>query len=211
MKYYITGSNGFIGTAICKYLEGETIFKAGKDISPHELRHADVIIHLGAYGNHADQTNIDEIILANITRLRDLLQFTRNTGFKKFYNISTSSVTLPVQTVYSASKLIGEEIVKAWNDKRIVNVRPYSVYGPGEAQHRFIPTVIRCLNSGEVMQLDCNAVHDWIYVEDFVNAMFNGYPEIGSGVQVKNLDVVRILEQISGKKLNYMVVENITG
>lgn len=206
MRYYITGANGFIGTAICKYLEGEQIFKAGKEINPFELRHADIIIHLGAYGNHADQTNIFEILQANITRLQDLLQFTRNCDFKKFYNISTSSVTLPVQTAYSASKLIGEQLVTNYGDKRIVNIRPYSVYGPGEAAHRFIPTVIRCLNSGEQMQLDLKSVHDWIFVDDFVRCMFEGYTEIGSGTQATNMDIVTALELISGKTLNYTPV-----
>jgi len=206
MKYYITGANGFIGSALCKRLAEHEVFKAGKEISPYELRHADIIIHLGAYGNHVFQTNINEIIQANITRLQDLLQFTKNCDFKKFYNISTSSVTLPVQTVYSASKLIGEELVNSYRDNRIVNIRPYSVYGEGEADHRFIPMVIRCLNSGEEMELDCNAVHDWIHVDDFITAMLTGAVNIGTGMQATNLDVVTALELISGKKLNYTAV-----
>ena len=52
------------------------------------------------------------------------------------------------------------------------------------------------------MPLDLRAVHDWIYIDDFVQAMFNGYTEIGTGVQTSNADIVSALEVISGKKLN---------
>lgn len=204
MNYYITGASGFIGTAMCRHLAtpGNVIFKAGREMDAYQLRHADIIINLAAYGNHYDQTDIGKTLKANILDLQEMLGFVKRCDFIKMYNISTSSVTLPKQTVYSASKLIGEALVNACNDKRMVNVRPYSVYGEGEASHRFIPTVIRCLQSGEVMEL-CDAVHDWIYVDDFINAMFAGNTEIGSGAQTTNLQVVRLLERISGKILSY--------
>lgn len=88
-------------------------------------------------------------------------------------------------------------------DKPIVNIRPYSVYGPGEAQHRFIPTVIRALQTGETIPLDVHAKHDWIFVEDFIDAMFAGHTDIGTGESFSNLQVVHALQEISGKMLNY--------
>jgi len=105
--------------------------------------------------------------------------------------------------MYSASKLYGELFIESLKDERFVNVRPYSVYGPGEADHRFIPTVIRCLLSGEVMKLDPHATHDWIYVYDFIEAMFEGYTDIGTGDSYTNMDVVEMLEGISGRLLNF--------
>jgi len=86
--------------------------------------------------------------------------------------------------------------------KNVVNVRPYSVYGPGEADHRFIPTVIECLNSGNEMTLDENATHAWIFINDFVKAIFAGKTELG-GPKITNKEVVSILEDISGKKLKF--------
>jgi nucleoside-diphosphate-sugar epimerase len=81
---------------------------------------------------------------------------------------------------------------------------PYSVYGPGEPQHKFIPTVIRALLSGEQITIDEDATHDWIFVTDLIEAMFAGETELGTGIKTTNKDVVNVLEHISGKKLNYI-------
>lgn len=209
MKHYITGANGFIGKHVCEFLKDHEVVKLKHNHWPFEFDAGSTIVHLAAYGNHYDQKDPQRIIQSNITTLRWLLEAFHRSDATKFYNVSTSSVTLPVQTMYSASKLFGECMVNSYNDKRMVNIRPYSVYGPGEAAHRFIPTVIRCLHTGEEMQLDPYATHDWIYVDDFISAMFNGVTEIGTGIQFTNLQVVRMLEQISGKELNYRTVKGL--
>lgn len=201
MNYYITGAGGFIGKHLVKYLKdrGDSVFGEDDNINGEYT-----VIHLSAYGNHYHQTNTDEVINANITQLINLISNCKpDPMLIKFYNFSTSSVTLKHQTLYSATKLVGEKIIESLNDPRFVNVRPYSVYGPGEADHRFIPTIIRCLKSGEQMPLDEDAVHDFIHVEDFIEAMFNGHTEIGSGEQTSNLGIVNMLQDISGKLLNY--------
>ena len=71
-------------------------------------------------------------------------------------------------------------------------------------KHRFIPTVIDCLNSGKQMTLDETATHAWIFIDDLVKALFAGVTEMGGGVKTSNIEIVRILENISGKKLNYI-------
>lgn len=195
MKCYVTGKGGFIGRTVLNYLKGEEILTT--------MTRGCTVVHLAAYGNHHFQMEADKIIQANITDLKTLVDEALFLGVEKFYNISTSSVTLPHQTMYSASKLFGETFINSLKDERFVNVRPYSVYGEGEAGHRFIPTVIRHLKSGEQMPLDPYANHDWIHSEDFVKAMFDGSKEVGSGIQTSNIAIVNILEEISGKKLNY--------
>lgn len=201
---YVTGKGGFIGRKVVEYLKAK-----GAEIAQTMTRGC-TVVHLAAYGNHHFQTETDKIIQANITDLKSLIDEALFLGIEKFYNISTSSVTLPVQTLYSASKLLGEGLINDLKDKRFVNVRPYSIYGEGEAAHRFIPTVIRHLKSGETMQLDPQAMHDWLHVDDFVKELFTGHYDfwggvksIGSGEQVSNMGIVEILEEISGKKLNY--------
>lgn len=211
MKYFLTGAGGFIGKAICEYLKGHEIIKFNRYSDNYrEALNCEVIINLSAYGNHYNQTDAAEIIKRNILELKNLTSFvSKSNTLQKFYNISTSSVTLPVQTMYSASKLFGETLINSLKDERFVNVRPYSVFGPGEANHRFIPTVIKCLRTGETMQLDIYPEHDWIYVDSFIDLMFNGVIECGSGQCYTNLEVVRALEKISGFKLNYETVPSI--
>lgn len=209
MKYFITGSGGFIGKTLCQHLEkeGQTVIKFNRHTDSFEvLNDCDVVVHLSAYGNHYSQTDPIATIKANILDLADMLTLAKYSDkLRLFYNISSSSVTLPIQTMYSSSKLFGETMVNNMKDARFINVRPYSVYGPGEAAHRFIPTIIRCLNSGEKMQLDPDAKHDWIFIDDFIKSLLFGQTEIGTGEGRSNMQVVRMLEEISGKKLNFEI------
>lgn len=200
----ITGANGFIGKHLCNYLESNNkkVLVINRDLS--NVKNEGIIINLAAYGNHSHQTNLNEMIKANIYYLQKLISLTERCS--KFVNISTSSVTLKRQTGYSLTKAIGELIING-KDSRYSNVRPYSVFGEGEAENRFIPTVIRCLKTGETMPLVLDATHDWIYVHDFIKALMSGYKEIGTGIKTTNIEIVRILEQISGKVLNFEEVK----
>lgn len=210
MRYYITGSSGFIGKRVIDFLKamGEhqvcEIVRPIKemlgilpDIEPF------VFIHLSAYGNHYNQRSITEIIDRNIRDLWHVLAFCQAPNCETLFNISTSSIQLPRDTLYSCSKRFGELMIESCSDPRFRNVRPYSVYGPGEAEHRLIPKIIRALHSGEKMIIDEQAAHDWIHVDDFITAMFQNYRKIGTGISTPNIEIVRMLEEISGKQLNY--------
>lgn len=209
MIYAISGSEGFIGTALCNRLR-----KIGEEVVPIrrfqmssveslaaflDAKNIDTVIHLAAYGNHYNQQEHKEIFRVNVLYTLNMLKAAQG---RKFYNFSTSSVTLKKKTLYSISKACGEELVKIHSNA--VNIRPYSVYGPGEAEHRFVPTVIRSLRTGEKIRVDENAVHDWIYIEDAITGLLAGAQELGTGEQHTNLEVVKLLEEISGKKVNYV-------
>ena len=209
MNYFISGQSGFIGTAMTNHLlkKRELVYSIPRGQSIYQLRslfwfnNPDYIIHLASYGNHYHQKDFAETVNANILGTYNILEAARSFGYKLFYNVSTSSVILKNQTQYSITKYCGEQLAGMY--KNVINIRPYSVYGPGEASHRFIPTVIRHLKSGKSMNLDKNACHDWIYIDDFIEAMLNGSTEIGTGIKTKNIEVVSMLEDISGMKLNY--------
>lgn len=210
-KCIISGQSGFIGQHLNKKLLslGYEVTPTPRNILnyPEKLKtlfeevKPDLIFHLAAYGNHFNQTDIERIVRTNVSGTLNMLKCSENTPYKTFYNFSTSSVTLKKQTVYSVSKLMAEVIGSKFRD--VKNIRPYSVYGPGEADHRFIPTVIRALKSGEQITVDESACHDWIYIDDFINALMAGETEIGTGEKTANITIVRKLELLTGKKLNY--------
>lgn len=208
MNYYISGSTGFIGSAIAKYLwkKGESVYAIprGKTIEELEIlfdnANPDYIIHAGAYGNHKNQTDFLEMVNANIINTFHILEAAQKYEYKKIYNITTSSTQLKHQTEYAITKRCGESLASMYDE--VVNVRPYSVYGEGEGKHRFIPTVIRHLINGDEMELDEEAEHSWIYIDDFVQAMFKGVTELG-GITVSNFVIVALLEEITGKRLRY--------
>jgi nucleoside-diphosphate-sugar epimerase len=91
-----------------------------------------------------------------------------------------------------------------------VELRLFSVYGPGEGPHRFIPTLLRAAITGERMPLVAGPKHDFIYVEDVLDAclcatrvatapgaVFN----IGSGVSRANQEVVEMARQVTGRPI----------
>lgn len=213
MNYYVTGANGFIGSHLCHYLNqrGDFVVKHDRFNGGFDnMIGADAIIHLHSYGNHYSQNDNALIVRENILFFIDLVNKAVEKGVKAIYNVSSSSVHLKNQTVYSASKMASEAILihhQLLFDSA-VNVRPYSIFGEGESEHRFIPTVIRCLNSGDKMNLVFEPRHDWIHVSSFIDLMMLGETECGSGYSYSNIEVVKMLEEISGKTLNYNRVDS---
>ena len=233
----ITGGGGFIGKNLIETLKGtghnkivQLKHEVLQDINELSnfisVNKPEYIIHLAAYGNHYTQTNVQEIFKANTIGVFNLLFAVKDLKLKGFVNVGSSSEygtkhvpmkenMLPeTDTFYGATKVASTYIARAFAKQLYipaVNVRPFSVYGPGEAEHRFIPTVINCCNTGKTLRLS-DGVHDWIYVGDFVNglitvleraALFSGeILNIGSGIQTTNIDVVKIVEKHIGKKCN---------
>ena len=221
----LSGNNSFIGSYLVKALsdKGFQTAQVTRELlySPDDLRlffeerEPDYIFHLAAYGNHSTQTDEAMTVLSNIIGTFNMLHASRDINYKKFVNFSTSSVKLPVETFYSASKAGAERIANAFKQqgKPILTIRPYSVYGGGEALFRFIPTICNKLLADEEILLDPNPVHDWIYVENFVDRVMDyldqdGIVEIGTGVQTTNKQIVEMLEKISGITAKIKIVEN---
>jgi len=216
MSKAIILGHGFISSHLEKRLKDDGMIvevMSDKDIHYSKKLECDYLFRLSAYGNHYNQClyNTDEwkMIEANILNLFQLLEFTKDVSYKVFINFSTSSVTLPIQTVYSATKHSGEYICEAFCQKYrkpIVSVRPYSVYGPGEADFRFIPTIINKGLNGDKPKVILEPRHDWIYVEDLINAVLlivknigilrDQLIPIGTGISWSNQEIVDIIDEI---------------
>lgn len=220
MVALISGKNGFIGGHLTVRLEqlGYKVEGIPRELlkKPDLLKRyfeeiePDYIFHLAAYGNHSNQKDEQEIFETNVIGTYNMLEESKDINYKAFVNFSTSSVNLSVQTLYSSTKRIGEIFANCYaKTKPIVSIRPYSVYGEGEADFRFIPTVFRSCLTQEQMILAPNAVHDWVYVGDLVNEVIkyadelrNAIGEFGTGIGTTNKRVVEIIEEITGKKAN---------
>lgn len=231
-KVIITGANGFIGRHLCDSMidlgyEVRTVpremlysfFDLQKYLNAEQ---PDYIFHLAAYGNHSNQQDDEEIINVNILDTWLLLQASKHIHYKKFINFGSSSEygegkmsedsVLRPETLYGASKESTTAICRAFANKynkNIITVRPFSVFGEREAEFRLIPRIIRSIKYGETFPLVLNQKHDWIYISDFIDGLLSAMDSdvsllnIGTGAQFTNLEVVRLLESISGRTAHY--------
>ena len=167
----------------------------------------DYIFHLAAYGNHSNQEDVPMTIFSNIIGTFNMLSASADIDYKTFINFSSSSVALDTFTYYAAAKVGAEALCRAFVDQKkkpILIVRPFSVYGEGEADFRFIPTICKSLILTEEITLSPNPVHDWIYVEDFIDLLLanideTGLVNIGTGIATSNKEIVEKLVRISNK------------
>lgn len=215
-RLLVTGSSGHLGSHLSERLKqaGYEVLKGDRQGNVPEK--VTGIFNCGTYGNVYDHKDIPEIYRANVVNVAKLIQSKPDI----FINVSSSSVLLPVQTHYSLAKAAGEKIVE---HEEGINIRPSTITGVGEAPQRLIPKLIKSCLTGEQMPFVADATHDYIDVEDVVDAMsfivFGVTSELWCGLRGKTLNVssgelhtnqeVReIVESVTGKKANIVAVES---
>lgn len=221
MKIAITGSHGFIGSNLVKRLTdiGDEVvpisheyFEDNELLSKLLTPDTDYIFHLAAYGNKYDQENENRMIYSNINVLNRLIQLAKHIPYNGFINFSSSSVMLPYETMYSATKGAGERIVKALVNKHgkpIVNVRPFTVIGKGDNPDHLVSKLVNSCITEDQMLFVGAPVHDYISVDDFIDAVLlvaenaeklKGQTiDIGTGVQTTNEEVFNIVRRVMNK------------
>lgn len=209
---YITGASGFVGRHLKEKLN-EFVTIPHDEISQFSPKEVfDTFYYLASYGNLYHQKDIKETITANLTQpfLTALKAYIYS---KSFIFMSSSSVTLPHHTTYSASKQLCEELL---NDLGLTNVRPYSITGVGEQKEHLIPTLIRAAFTGETIPFVSYPTHDFIDVEDVVDALLfisknrlTGTYELGNGKPVSNIDVLLLVQEITNKKIHFQEVDDL--
>lgn len=168
----------------------------------------DIIYHLATNGAYSYQENASEIINTNILGTWNLLQACNEVDYKLFVNTGSSSEygykdfamreidILEPASYYAVTKsaqtLLCSHIARQEN-RPIVTLRPFSVYGPYEEPGRLIPTLMKSLNTKRQMNLVSPEIaRDYIYIDDMVEAFLKteelkknsgDYFNIGTGIQ----------------------------
>ena len=114
---------------------------------------------------------------------------------------------------YSASKAAGELIVKAAHETHGLNyniTRCCNNFGPRQIPRNLVPKVITCATAEERIPIhgEGKQFREWIYVEDKCSAVMkiiekaplNEIYNIGSGVELSNLDMAYTICDILNKK-----------
>lgn len=232
MRVFLTGSTGFIGKAIINFLPQHNYcnFKRGEDIalSLNSFK-PDVIIHSAGeiYKTH-------EMIDSNIILTHNILEYVRDNNVQKMIYIGSSSEYgkketamseshfCDSQSVYAATKTAGTLLCQAYArtyDKDICVLRPFSVYGDYEPEHRLIPTLYKKISSHETVSL-IQGTHDFIYIRDFIHLLSTllesdrlltkaDIINAGTGISYTNFEVANIFSDILNVPLKYELVDTI--
>ena len=223
---YITGASGFLGSHLMKRLpmcEDNNHTDSFYTI-PHEkifsikLKPFKNFYFLSSYGNMFNQKDETKIWRANFLDLFHTIRKARKFNFKSFVYISTSSVTLPIQTAYSIAKKAAEDLLLLYineYDLPITIVRLFSMTGVGEQEEHLIPKLISSCVHGEKIDFVPEPRHDFVNVEDVVTGILylsknqkQGIFEIGNGKAYSNQEVLELVQKCTGYDANVRLVKS---
>lgn len=179
----------------------------------------DVIIHLAAihYIPYCN-TNPEETYDVNVMGTRKLLEISHKIDF---IFASSASVYPPVKgpltenmhgpmDIYGKTKLIGEDLMKLISERAIIT-RFFNVYGSNDINPHLIPEIIKQMKEGkrEIELGNITPKRDYIHVDDVCEAIIAllkhrnlGTYNIGTGVEYSVKEVIEIISEIIGEKIN---------
>ncbi len=119
---------------------------------------------------------------------------------------------------YGATKIAGEAMCTAFNDRyglNVIGLRYMNVYGPGQDQHAVysgvVPIMLNKIEAGEppVINGDGSQAYDFIYVEDVARANIAalkadvdfGYYNVGTGVQTTIKELCNTILELKNSNL----------
>lgn len=217
-KLLLTGATGFLGSHFACRIDSHTyqtylfsrhdmdltvfsdVQKTVGEVEP------DVIVHLGGLVNLTRDFDVaKKCIDANILGTLNLLETTRDHSPKLFIYVSTEEVygdaPIPYKeemslthppSPYAMTKLAGEHVCTMYGKYfgfPVIILRVSTMYGPGETDKRFIPSIIMKALRGKDIPLNSGKKsRDYVFVEDVVDALL-ACLELPSS---KNTEVVNI-------------------
>ena len=145
----------------------------------------DIIFHLAVYGAYPHQNSLEEAVKTNILGTKNLLLALEGINYQTFVNTGSSSEYgyknhpmkemdfLEPASYYAATKASATHLCNTYgflNNKPIVTLRLFSVFGPYEEPGRFVPTAILAAIENREINVVRGPKRDFIYVEDVVDA-----------------------------------------
>jgi nucleoside-diphosphate-sugar epimerase len=188
MNIALTGSHGLIGTLLKKRLEAEghrivleIDKRIGKDVDTlenltlNDFERVDMLIHAAAFckiNNIVKDPKLGHINAQNSFRV---MEFCRRNKIPKVVFFSSSRILSKEKNPYTAGKIYGEELCKAYKDCYGIDyliIRPSTVYGPfwdktRRLVHIFITNALKG-NDLEIYGDPGTKTLDFTYVDDFV-------------------------------------------
>lgn len=192
MRVLVTGAGGFLGRPLV-----QALVAAGHDAGPlagdvtdaatfARAGKADVAYHLAAQSNVPASTKDPAgTWKANVDGTLQVLEWARRDGVARVVVVSSSHVyghplrtpmdeshPLHPRSPYGASKMAAEALAQAYHATygvATVVVRPFNIYGPGQAPGFLVPDILGQLRAGKGLVLgDPKPVRDYTFLDDAV-------------------------------------------
>ncbi|MBP3821496.1 NAD-dependent epimerase/dehydratase family protein [bacterium] len=189
MKILLTGSGGFIGKNLKKYLQGNYTLLTPRSYELNlideqavkkyfEEYDIDFVIHCGSTGGARGIQDIDTTIEDNLAMVDNILKYKRDDvrvilfGSGAMYDKSRPlhkvredeiGKVIP-KDLYGKSKMLIAEKIKDRKDVLCLNI--FACYGYGEKENRFPSYAINRVILGKDIEINQNVVFDYLWVED---------------------------------------------
>ncbi len=215
-KALVTGSEGFIGTHLCRRLKTNGVEVVGLDkdyggvtnwsLLMHKSQDVDCIFHLGAMSDAikcgADYYWANQV---NATGTFNVLEVARQLGNIKVVFASSAAVYEP-KDMYAVLKVIGEAYCRLYQSYGlpIAVLRLFNVYGTEQNSEAVIPRFMRRALAGQpfVITGDGEQTRDFVMVDDVAEAMiqaikYEGTFDIGTGKPTSIKNLAKLLAEIT--------------
>jgi nucleoside-diphosphate-sugar epimerase len=241
MVVAVTGIDGFLGNYLYKQLveEGINVLPISRKFG-HDLRNIeslssipafDTVIHLAAISFVPDSYKYPHNFYeTNVTGTLNVLELARENKAKVIYVSSYVYGEPEYQPIdekhpvkpfnpYAQSKVMAEDLCLAYNrDFKIpcTILRPFNIYGNGQAPHFLIPKLIsHYLYDEEVTVFDPRPRRDYLHAADVAKALSKAISIESDAASIINLgygkshsipEICNILENLTGRQLNIKVL-----
>lgn len=183
------------------------------------------IFNLSSYGGHSHQTDTRKIHEVNYLGTSNLVKILSSLGCcRAFVQAGSSSeyglnCTAPSEDAdlhpnsdYGVAKIGASYLVKYYGEELglpATHLRLYSIYGPWQERQTLMPILIsKCLENTWPSLVDENMSHDFVYVDDCINAFikaalrlhngenFGKSINVATGVKTTTEDLVKTVRKI---------------
>lgn len=195
----------------------------------------DVIINLAALISIPySYTSVKSYLDTNLIGLYNILEASKKNNIKQLIHTSTSEVygtamyspidekhPLQPQSPYSASKIAADNLALSYfysYNLPVTILRPFNMFGPRQSTRAIIPTIITQVLKKKIIELgnldisrDFNFVLDIAegYKKSILNNKTNGQIiNLGSGLEIKIHELLKIIKKISNKKFKIKIKSN---